>query len=400
MNILDSISERSQWIMYYEHKIGKGNISEKDAKDLYGFIVDKEYLPAVEKIQNFEPFPVPKKKLIGKSGVKKKRVVYTYGREENYVLKLMSFLLRDYDCIFAPNLYSFRKNSGVKAAINKLLKIRDISSYYTYKVDVSDYFNSVDISILLPELRAVLSDDPALFEFIRSLLENPYVETESGLISEKKGIMAGVPISGFLANLYLSSMDFYFYEKGIPYMRYSDDIIVFAKTKNELDEHIAAIKNMLSERRLKVNEKKETITEPNERWSFLGFSFNGEVVDICPVSYEKLKAKMRRKTRALARWASKKGVSGKYAARAFVKQFNAKLYDNPIYNELTWTRWFFPIINTDKTLREIDAYMQECIRYLATGKRTKGRFDFRYEEIKELGYKSLVNEYYKQKSDE
>ena len=109
---------------------------------------------------------------------------------------------------------------------------------------------------------------------------------------------------------------------------------------------------------------------------------------------------MRRKTHALARWASRKGVPGQAAARAFVKRFNAKLYDNPVYSELTWSRWFFPVINTDRTLAEIDTYMQECIRYLATGKRTKARFNFRYDEIKALGYRSLVNEYYKQKNNE
>ena len=105
---------------------------------------------------------------------------------------------------------------------------------------------------------------------------------------------------------------------------------------------------------------------------------------------------MRRKTRALSRWADKKGVPREMAARAFIKRFNSKLYDNPVYSELTWTRWFFPVINTDKTLKEIDSYMLECIRYLATGKRNKSKYDFRYEDIKKLGYRSLINEYYKQ----
>ena len=77
---------------------------------------------------------------------------------------------------------------------------------------------------------------------------------------------------------------------------------------------------------------------------------------------------------------------------------DTKLYDNPVYSELTWTRWFFPVINTDETLKKIDEYMQECIRYLATGKRTKSRYNFRYEDIKNLGYRNLVNEYYKFKN--
>ncbi len=400
MNILDRLALPSQWEQYYDHKLCQGNMSDKDAKDLYLFITNEEYLPVVHRIQRAEAFPPPKKKLIGKSGSKKKRVVYTYGREENYVLKLIAFLLREYDSVFAPNLYSFRKDSGVKAAISDLLRTRDLDDCYAYKVDISDYFNSVDVELLIPELREILSADPDLYAFIRDLLQCPHVECDGELVCEKKGIMAGVPVSGFLANLYLRRMDFFFYERNIPYMRYSDDIIVFAPTEDELHDHITRIKDFLADRRLQINESKESVTRPGEQWSFLGFSYLNGVIDICPVSIGKLKAKMRRKTHALARWASKKGVPGQVAARAFVKRFNAKLYDNPVYSELTWTRWFFPVINTDRSLSEIDAYMQECIRFLATGKRTKARFNFRYDDIKALGYRSLVNEYYKQKNTE
>lgn len=400
MNILDRLMLREQWEQYYDHKVQQGSMSEKDSKDLYGFIANGEYLPTVQRILDGEAFAPPKKKLICKTGVKKKRVVYTYGREENYVLKLIAFLLREYDSAFAPNLYSFRKDTGVKAAISDLLRLKNLNGCHVYKVDISDYFNSVDIEILMPELCRVLSDDPKLLGFIRSLLECPYAESDGELVSEKKGIMAGVPISGFLANLYLRDMDFFFYGNNVPYMRYSDDIIVFARTAEELDGHIEFIKTFLVGHGLRVNESKEVVTHPGEQWSFLGFSYRNGVIDICPVSFEKLKGKMRRKTNALARWASRKGVPGELAARAFVKRFNAKLYDNPVYSELTWTRWFFPVINTDRTLAEIDAYMQECIRYLATGKRTKARFNFRYEDIKALGYRSLVNEYYKHRNAE
>lgn len=400
MKILDQLTQQPQWELYYDHKMRQGNLYERDARDLYSFIMNEEYLPLVRKIKQQCPLAPPKKKLIGKSGVKKKRVVYTYGREENYILKHIAFLLREYDGIFAPNLYSFRKDTGVKSAVSGLLRIRDISRRYVYKVDISDYFNSVDTELLMPELCEVLEDDPELFGFIRSLLEDPKVESEDGIIIEKKGIMAGVPISGFLANLYLRDMDRHFHEQGVLYMRYSDDIIVFARSMEELNGHIGFIKETLAQRRLKINEAKEIITLPGQPWSFLGFSFDNGVIDICPVSLEKLKAKMRRKTRALARWAARKNVPGTVAARAFVKRFNAKLYDNPVCGELTWTRWFFPVINTDRSLEQIDGYMQECIRYLATGTRTKARFNFRYEDIKALGYKSLVNEYYRQKNTE
>ncbi len=395
MNIIDKLLTKNAWESFLSHKIEQGNISESDISDLRSYIDNKEYLPYVEKIKNNIGFSAPKKILINKSKAGKKRTVYTFNREENYILKHISYLLRDYDYLFAPNLYSFRKDSGVKKAADDILKIKDLNIRYVYKADISDYFNSVNIDILLPKLENALADDIALFSFLKSLLLNPYAEYNGDLIEEQKGIMAGVPVSAFLANLYLSEADKYFYGKNIPYMRYSDDILVFAKDQEELNESIAIIRSFLCCLGLKINPDKESIALPNEKWSFLGFSYHNGIIDISDVSFNKLKAKMRRKAKALSRWASKKNLPGEYAARAFIKRFNSKFYDNPVYNELTWSRWFFPIINTDKTLKKIDEFMLECIRFLATGKRSKSRFDFRYDSIKELGYRNLVNEYYK-----
>lgn len=399
MDIISRLTDRSEWLNYLNYKTEQGNLSEKDIKELSDFIDNEEYKETVETIKSGKTFSAPKKTLVAKSNASKKRAVYTFNREENYVLKLITFLLRDYDDYFAPNLYSFRKERGVKRATNDLLKIKNLQEYYVYKVDISDYFNSVDIALLKPMLYQVLKNDNALYRFLINLLECPYTEFNGEIICENKGIMAGVPISTFLANLYLSQLDFYFYNRNIPYMRYSDDIIVFAKSIDEIEEYKRVILGFLESHNLIVNHDKESTSYPHEEWTFLGFSYNRGVIDICTASFEKLKAKMRRKARALNRWAEKKGVPKEYAARAFIKRFNAKLYDNPVYSELTWTRWFFPVINTDKTLKLIDAYMIDCIRYLATGKRTKSKYDFRYEDIKRLGFRSLVNEYYKHKSE-
>lgn len=66
-------------------------------------------------------------------------------------------------------------------------------------------------------------------------------------------------------------------------------------------------------------------------------------------------------------------------------------------HETNWSRWYFPVINTDKGLKQIDSCMQQCIRYISTGKHTKSNYNFRYEDMKRLGYRNLVNEWYKTK---
>ena len=85
------------------------------------------------------------------------------------------------------------------------------------------------------------------------------------------------------------------------------------------------------------------------------------------------------------------------AAKAFIRAFNRKLLEAPSDNELSWSRWFFPVISTDASLHEIYLYSQDCVRYLLTGSHTKSRFNARYEDLKALGYRNLVHEFHEGK---
>ena len=73
------------------------------------------------------------------------------------------------------------------------------------------------------------------------------------------------------------------------------------------------------------------------------------------------------------------------AAIAFVRAFNRKLYESVGSEDLTWTRWFFPVIATVDSLRVIDNYAEDCIRSLVTGKHTKGRYNCTYEKKQVIG---------------
>lgn len=397
MSIIDLLGCQKEWLSFLDAKVASGNMCKGQLDDLTSFILNKEYLTVVEKIKRSEPFDPPVKAIISKQYSTKKRTVYIFQREVNYVLKLLTYLLiRRYDFVFAKNLYSFRANHGVRKSVNYLRKVSFLSNSYVYKVDIHNYFNSVDVLTLFPMLKSIMEDDMDTYFFIERLLGDPRVVLSDGrVITEEKGIMAGVPISSFLANVYLSQLDWHFFNKGNRYARYSDDIIIFARTQSERQESVEYIYSYLSEMSLTINHDKESMANPHEKWEFLGISYCDGKFDISETSANKLKKKMWRKSRALMRWKDRKHLKNIYAAKAFVKSFNRKLYDNPIMSELTWTRWYFPIINTTNTLVNLDHYMQECIRYIATGKRTKKRFSFDYEMMKELGYKSLVHEYYK-----
>lgn len=397
MPLLNCLSNQSIWIQYFEYKVQNGHLGENEAQDLFRFIRNQEYIGILNKIAA-EGLSTPCKKQIQKIDSTKKRIVYTFPKEENYILKLLTYLLiRMYDGVFSPNLYSFRANYSIKQAFQHILSTSNIDKYYTYKVDISDYFNSIDLDILLPSLHKVLSNDLALYEFIEAILKNPFVVENGEIKQEKKGVMAGCPIAAFLANVYLSDLDKMFAEEEIIYCRYSDDIIIFTKNKDAQERIKQKLLTTLENYHLTVNTAKEVATISNEPWTFLGLKYDNGEIDISDIALKKIKAKMRRKTRALIRWKNLKNKEPIYAVKAFINAFNKKFYNNTDVHDMTWSRWYFPLITTDKNLRVIDQYMQECIRYIATEKHTKSRYNFRYNQMKELGYQSLVNNWYKNK---
>ena len=397
MSLLDKLSDEKVWIDFYERKVDPAFFRISDAKELFQYVRQKRYLPVVERIKSGKGLSIPMKKRIAKSGSTKKRVVYSLPEDETMVLKLLTWMMiRKYDACLPGNLYSFRPNYGAKDALKKLVSMPDISEYYTYKLDVRNYFNSIDVDLLLPQLKPLFADDEPLYDFIVSQLYDPRVIDEGVLIEERKGAMAGMPYAVFLANVYLTQLDRKFAAiPGIIYCRYSDDIIMFSKDKLLLDEAKDHLQESLKEFHLDINHDKEVETVPGQKWTFLGFECDRKEIDICEVSVQKLKAKMRRKARALHRWAEVNGKDGWMAARAFIKHFNKKLYTCDDRSEINWSLWYFPLITTDKSLKVIDHYMQDCIRYIATGSRTKSRFDLRYEKMKELGMHSTLNMWYR-----
>ena len=77
--------------------------------------------------------------------------------------------------------------------------------------------------------------------------------------------------------------------------------------------------------------------------------------------------------------------------------FNRKFYDDENEDGFTWSRWYFPLLTTAESLKKIDLYLEQYLRFLSTGRHTKKNFSVRYKELKELGFRSLVYEYYQRR---
>ena len=388
--------DNSKWNEFLNYKLSKDFVPKKEKEIFEDFIRNKKYEAICAGILNGTySFSTPKKHLISKGHSRKKRAVYTFSDDEMLVLKYISYLLYEYDDLFSPNLYSFRNSRGVKNAIRNISNIKTIHKMYGYKVDISNYFNSIDIDILLNNLKTDIKDE-ILFSLFESILKNDSVIYNDEIIHEKKGVMAGTPISAFLANYYIKEIDEFFWNQKLVYCRYADDIILFCQNKDELISFQQKLLDYFDKYNLSINSDKEYFFEPDDKWEFLGFSFCGNKIDLSDNTIRKIKGKIRRSARGIRRWMIKKDASYQVALKAMNRKYNRKFFGKQDKEELSWKYWFFPTINTSDSLKIIDNYMQEQERYLVTGKHNKRNYKIvPYELLKECNYRSLVHEYYK-----
>lgn len=397
-SIINNLLYKKNWQAFWQEKERYHRLNNKEKKLIKEFLATQNYKKMTKAILSGESqFSLPTQTIINKIIADKKRVVYYYPPAEQLWLKVLAWEMRSYRFAISPLCFSGSEFGGSKKALFQIIGDKDLHNKAGYKIDIQNYFNEIDPTIMIEVLRKQV-DDVALVDLVSKLLNNPQVIYHDEVIEQKKGIMAGTPLSAFLANLYLKEMDDYFYQRQITYARYADDIIVFA-SPIELDEIIRVIDNFLTKYHLKINSGKTQVLAPGAPFDFLGFNYNNGIIDLSAATVTKTKMKIRRAARSLDRAKNKKNYSTEKVLTLMIKKFNRKFFEIRQDNELNWLLWYFPVLNTTQSLKIIDSHLQNHLRFLAAGKHNKQGFQtLDYQTLKDLGYRTLVNEFYKFKT--
>lgn len=395
-SLLDRINDDAIWTEFLIHKTSN-EFDDSNHQFLLDMYQDEECRSICSSISRGDyEFSIPHKKLISKNRFGKKRTVYQFESREMVALKIIAYLIYDYDYLFSTNLYSFRRNVSVKNAIDKLFSVDHLDMMWGYKADIHNYFNSIDVTKLLPELREDLSDD-RLFHVFETILLNPHVVYNGEVITEEKGVMAGIPLSAFLANYYLRDVDAYFDSQECIYMRYADDILILADSEENILNIRKSLIEMITQKGLEMNPDKERFFKPGDSFEFLGFTISKDCVDISYNTVRKMKGKIRRSARSIRRWMLDKQAPVEGTIRALIRQYNHRFYGYES-GDFSWASWYFSSITTTESLHEIDRYFQDWARYVATGRHNKKNYSIvPYEMLKSCGYTPLVSEYYNQR---
>ena len=214
---------------------------------------------------------------------------------------MLQQLMPVYEPLFSDDSFGYRPGRGAKDAIFRIKEY--IEQGYTRAVvlDLSKYFDTLNHTILLNLLRKQVKDERVI-QMVKRYLKSGVME--NGVVTEtEEGSPQGGNLSPLLANVYLNEFDWEFHRRGVPCIRYADDIVLLAKSERAAERLLESSTKYLEETlKLKVNrEKSRTVSVFAIRnFKFLGFCFGkngkGIYIRVHGKSWKKAKDKLRRFT--------------------------------------------------------------------------------------------------------
>ena len=207
-------------------------------------------------------------------------------------------LMPIYEPKFSDGSYGYRPGRSAKDAISRVKEYAEEGYRYAVSLDLSKYFDTLNHERLLNLLRRDIKDERVI-QIIKRYLKSGVME--NGVVMEtEEGSPQGGNLSPLLANIYLDEFDKEFEKRGVPCVRYADDIVLLARSERAAKRLLETSTSYLEGKlKLTVNREKSKVTSvfAIRNFKFLGFALgrngSGVFIRVHPKSWKKMKAKLK-----------------------------------------------------------------------------------------------------------
>ena len=304
-NLLERILNRDN--LNNAYKRGKAN---KGAPGVDGMTVE-EALPWLKEhgkeltdsiLQGkYKPDPVRRKEIPKPDGGVRKLGIPSV-KDRIIQQAIAQMLMPIYEPIFAEGSYGYRPGRSAQDAIYKIRGCYDEGYEWAVLLDLSKYFDTLNHEILLNLLRKEI-DDERVIQIIKRFLKSGVMDN-GVVMATDEGSPQGGPLSPLLANIYLNVFDHEYKRRGVPVIRYADDIVLLCKSERAAGRLLeSSIRYLEGKLKLKVNRDKSHIAKVNakKKFKFLGFAYgkgkDGLFIRVHQRSLQKAKNKLRELTK-------------------------------------------------------------------------------------------------------
>lgn len=235
---------------------------------------DKKIMELLQELRNkeYKPKPVKRVYIPKKNGAKrplgipiiKDRIV------QQSIVNILSPKFED--GIFHKCSCGYRPNMGIERVIQIILWYVEHGYNHIYDCDIKGFFDNIPHKKLMKVLTKYIADGTVL-DMIWAWLKAGYME-EGKYMETNSGSPQGGVISPLLSNIYLNELDWELEKEGIKFVRYCDDFLLFAKTKEEIQRAGAIAKRVIESLGLEVAINKTKFVDFNkDDFKFVGFDF-------------------------------------------------------------------------------------------------------------------------------
>ena len=247
----------------------------------------------------YEPMAV-RRKSIGKAGGGTRDLgIPTV--QDRFVQQAMTQVLNAlYDHTFSDSSFGYRPGRSQAQASERARGYVQQGAKVVVSIDLSKFFDRVNHDRLMSRLATRIKDKRVL-KLIRAFL-NSGIQLENNEITYPgEGTPQGGPLSPRLSNIVLDELDKELEKRGLRFVRYADDIVIFVRSRKAGERVLESVTRFLRDRmKLQVNETKSNVELP---WNvkFLGFRITQMMghtrLSIHPKALESFKDKVREITR-------------------------------------------------------------------------------------------------------